>query len=189
MRTLIGAVVGLAVATLLVALLGVPLKHYAYLGILAGGLAAGLLMKSFAGQSGSPYGRGALAALVTGLAAVLGPLLALQWYSMQRTKAPAPLENAPAAVASADDDQPEATDVEIPEEPIAERQAPEPGTQTAYSPGRPDFSTPEVVCMVVGCLLAYQLGKGPESSPVADGQADENDPPAEDATDEATDNA
>lgn len=179
MRALIGAVVGLVVATLVVAFLGSALGQKAFLATIAAGLGAGLLMRSLAAGGGSIYAKGGLAALVTAAAAVAGPLAAEQWFRMQSKAIPAPPTSTKVV---SDETANEGDGVAAAEVPVQEAFSPTDGStgpRFSATRGAGDTQGLEIGSMVIGCLLAYQLGKGsaPKSSaegegePVVDGEA------------------
>lgn len=193
MLALVGAVVGFVVATALVAVLGSYLGLYSYLAVLFAGIAAGLLMRMLASGSGSPYAKGALAALVTGVAAVSGQLALANWHQAQGAAIPKP--SAKVMAESPNGDQ--ATDAAgdgLDETAVEVAALPDNvGTPSAYSmpaTGQgPD--TENIVCMVLGCLLAYQLGKGTPAAAASE-EADlgsESEAPAEGPADEANGDA
>lgn len=168
MAALVGAVIGLVVATAVDAIGGVALGHNGYLAILLGGVAAGLVMRMLASGSGSIYAKGGLAALVTAVAAVAGPVVAAQWF--QAKGASIASRGAPVAVvADADDAEVDVAVEEVPDiiEPTAMPIGANPSSYTMPT-GRTDFAAPDMICMVLGCLVAYQLGKGAAPAPPAE---------------------
>lgn len=181
MRVMLGALLGFVVGSVLVGALGVAFDAYAYLAVLAGGVLAGVAMRAVAGSGGGMYARGAMAALAAGLAAVAGPLVATQWFQSQASAKPL----VPKVVAAEGADEKEAADtgeaVEL--APVeAVEIAPVGATGRLRAPERNPFAVTDVVCLVIGCLAAYQIGKGPEPMAVSDEDGEDEGQPAPDTS-------
>lgn len=189
MRALIGAVVGLVVATALVAVAGSVLKHYSYLAILVGGIAAGLIMRMLASGSGSAYAKGALAALVAGVAAVAGQLALASWHQAQGAAIPKPsakvISQAPKADQTLDAEGEVIADIPVDTVALPDNI----GSHSAFSvkASKQGDDTENVVCIALGCLLAYQLGKGATAAPAASEEADPDSEPEYPAESPASD--
>lgn len=175
MRTFVATILGLVLATAAVALLGTALGQRAYLAALLAGLLAGGAMRVLASGAGSMYLRGGLAAAATVLAAIAGPIASAQWYTSQSN-------SMGAATVSRDANQQQA------EEPVAPGRSGQSATAIAASAmrdvvvsggsaagatSRPGNAVWELASMAIGCLLAYQLGKGSPARP-AEEEADQS---------------
>lgn len=159
----IGAVLGLVLGTAVVAAIGLTLNNYAYVGALAAGLLAGVLMRAIAGLGGPVYAKGALAAMATAAAAILGPFVQTQWFRTQIDAS----RPAPTIVASrdADADADGEGDAAADATPVAvddRSRTPQGAVLNAplRAPDRDPFVPADVACLVLGCLAAYQIGKG-----------------------------
>ncbi|QDT67986.1 hypothetical protein MalM25_08950 [Planctomycetes bacterium MalM25] len=176
MRALVGALIGLVVGAAIVAALG----ENAYWSVVLAGLVAGLSMRFFTGVSGFPYAKGALAAIATALAAIGGPVAATQWRSAATPVAT--LDDAKVVAEAEDETEGAATDDAADLEPMPEMAMDEGlGPLSTVNLKRPSADTKsmkDIACLVIGCLLAYQMGKGSEAKP-----ANEDEPPADDPTD------
>lgn len=182
MRALVGAVVGLVAGATIVGLLDVSMAGKAFWSVVVAGLAAGFAMRSLAGGSGSAYLKGALAAVATGLAAVGGPIAATQWFTSQSQAAPLQGEVIVEAVAE-DDDGPATDEIEVAvEEPliIAAEPAGPLSNVSLKRPGANNSTVRDTVCLVIGCLLAYQMGKGEgATAPTSEEEAGEGEAAAD----------
>ncbi|QDV77489.1 hypothetical protein [Botrimarina mediterranea] len=162
MRMAVGALLGLIAGTAVVAAIGLAFNNFAYLGALVAGVLAGVLMRAVTGQGGPIYAKGALAAMATAAAAILGPFLQTQWFRAQ-VDAKAAI---PTAVASRD------ADADAPAgDPAAEGSDVAIDDRSRMSDGialgapfrateREPYVRADVACLVIGCLAAYQIGKG-----------------------------
>lgn len=175
MRAIVGALAGLVAATAIVAVVGNALGQQAFLAILIAGLVAGLLMRALASGAGSVYARGALAAAMTAVAAVAGPMAATQWFKAQSDRIAAPPKS---VVAQSTDDEEEtasgggaaAAPIEV--TPVSEAITGGAGVRPVT---KTDTAAFELVSMAIGCLLAYQLGKGKPAATAASEEAAEGD--------------
>jgi hypothetical protein len=162
MRMAVGAVLGLAVGTAVVAAIGLTLNNYAYLGALAAGVLAGVLMRAVVGLGGPVYAKGALAAMATAAAAILGPFVQTQWFRTQiDASRPAPTIVASRDVDADTDEGDAAADTAAVAVDDRSR-TPEGAVLNAplRAPERDPFVPADVACLVIGCLAAYQIGKG-----------------------------
>lgn len=178
----------MAVAVALIAGVGVS-SASAMWPVVVGGVLAGLAMRTLASGEGSPYARGGVAGLATALAAVIGPMVATQIIHAGFTvtgKTPPP-----AAAEVADADPPAETTAQAAPEPVAAPLVPTSAVRpdTGAPAAAPDpFQPMPVAMLVVGCLLAYQIGKGvgPGAGSDEDPQPSDGDqPPAAEASDGA----
>ena len=179
MRALVGALVGLVVGAAIVGALDVAMHSKAFWSVLLAGVAAGLSMRSLAGGGGGSYVKGALAAIATALAAIGGPIAATQWFTTISQAAPTSVAVEQAA---GDDDQEASVDgaaAPAPEAPvIVESEGVNPlSTVQLKRPTASDSTIRDTICLVIGCLLAYEMGKGkaaassPEGEQAAAGEA------------------
>ena len=183
MRMAVGALLGLVLGTVVVAAIGLAFNNYAYVGALAAGLLAGVLMRAVTGFGGPVYAKGALAAMATAAAAILGPFVQTQWFRSQVIASrPAPStavaqETEASAGVAADNNAAVVLDDRSRAPAGAMLRAP------LRAPSRDPFATADVACLVLGCLAAYQIGKGPlpkvpedESEEGPTGEAPHNQP-------------
>ena len=180
MRMAVGALLGLVLGTVVVAAIGLVFNNFAYLGALAAGVLAGVLMRSIAGLGGPIYAKGALAAMATVAAAILGPFVQTQWFRSQVVAS----RPAPTITASEDADANTEGDAVTDETAIAvdDRSSLREGAvlnAPLRAPDRDPFATADVACLVIGCLAAYQIGKAalpvsPEDAP--EGETPHNKP-------------
>lgn len=160
MRALVGALVGLVVGAAIVGALDVAMNSKAFWSVLVAGLAAGVSMRSLAGGGGGSYAKGALAAIATALAAIGGPIAATQWFSSISKATPtAVVANQSASDGEEADEGPAVSAPEVPV--VLESEAPNPlSTVQLKRPTASDTTVRDTICLVLGCLLAYQMGKG-----------------------------
>ncbi len=164
MRTLIGGIVGLALGSILLAVL-MSQGIQSYWPILPVGLIAGLTVRSFAKNKHGGYAGGGLAAIATLLALLTGPLLAQKIIANQAPKTPA---NRPAAVAQAGEPGDEAdapAEAVATQEPLAVPASDEVSTALRYrAQMKQKFPVWDAICLAIGCLIAYEVGKGKPSN-------------------------
>lgn len=176
MRLAVGALLCLIVATAAVAAIGLAFNNYAFLGALLAGLLAGLVMRAIVGRGGAVYAKGALAAMATVAATILGPFVQTQWFRAQaNATAPAPTR---AVGQDAAIDQDAGVSGDVAADALAGRSAvfdngPLGGPLRA--PNRNPFALAEVACLVIGCLAAYQIGKSEAPTPL-EGEAEDDAP-------------
>jgi hypothetical protein len=177
----VGALLGLILGTAVVAAIGLAFNNFAYAGALAAGLLAGVLMRALAGTGGPIYAKGALAAMATAAAAILGPFVQTQWFHSQldnlKPTKPIVIRQAEAAAEGDAEANASADETAL----AADDRSREGALLTAplRAPDRDPFVPADVACLVIGCLAAYQIGKGPQ--PLApednpDGEAPHNKP-------------
>lgn len=171
MRMIVGALLGLVLGTAVVAIFGIAIDRYAYLAALVAGLVAGVAMRSVVGPGGSIYAKGALAAIATVAATILGPMAEASWFRAQADAKT--LNGAKVVVAESLEEE---SDVEVGEAVVIEtEEAPalsEAGLKAPLrAPANNPFAAADVACLVIGCLAAYQIGKG-EVPTVAEEEAD-----------------
>ncbi|TWT96185.1 hypothetical protein Pla108_32730 [Botrimarina colliarenosi] len=159
MRIVAGGVLGLVLGALVVATLGIVFDSRAYLAVLVAGVVAGVLMRIMA-PDGSAYAKGALAALVTALAAIAGPLVATQWFRSQGDVKPLNADKV-VVVTEAEDEEGD-FDVETDEIATTPVFNASQGVAPLRAPANNPFAVADVACLVFGCLIAYQIAKGPE---------------------------
>lgn len=159
MRTLLGALVGLGLGSLLMAVL-ISQGMQSYWPIVLVGLIAGVTVRSFSKEGRGGYIGGGLAAIVTVVALVTGPLLATKVIAMQLPETPVKND----AVAVAADNANEESDTaaaEVEEEPVVEESATQVPRALRYgSPRNQKFPVLDAIFLAVGCLVAYEIGKG-----------------------------
>ncbi|MEQ8848546.1 hypothetical protein [Botrimarina sp.] len=175
MRVILGGVVGFLLAAILIAALSTLPGIKTLWPVLPAGVLAGLAMRTLGAARVSTYLRGAVAAAATAVAAVVGPMLTAQWLTAQ-SSAPVTIQSNQAAAAPADEPQVAGDGAALPEpEPVVQLEQTGPARQTVDDP----FGAPlDIAWLAIGCLIAYQLGKGKES-PYADEEAADEQPPAE----------
>lgn len=180
MRALVGAILGVLVGTLVVAGLGVAMNN-AFWSVLLAGLAAGVVMRMAAAEKGSTYLKGGLAAVATVLAAVIGPLVATEWFRASTNQ----MKPNPGAVAVAETDEEEGdgsaavVDIEVTERVDIPGVGNSSGAGLGLSqPTANSFSPVEITCLVVGCLIAYLVGKGGGPPATATADAPQKEEPA-----------
>lgn len=169
MRALVGALLGLAAGAAVVGALDVVQGGKAYWSVLIAGLLAGLLMRGVAGGGGSPYAKGALAAIATALAAIGGPIAATQWFASMSSAST--LDNVAVSTPADDaaDDADASTEAAEPLPEVVPTEATAPLSTVAIKrPVANTSSAKDLVCLIIGCLLAYQMGKGSQAKPAAE---------------------
>jgi hypothetical protein len=170
MRMAVGALLGLVLGTAIVAAIGLAFNNYAYAGSLAAGLLAGVLMRGLTGLGGAVYAKGALAAMATAAAAILGPFVQTQWFHSQFNN----LQSTAPRIAIQSDAEGDAEAETTTDETVVvtddRSRSMDNGALRAplRAPDRDPFATADVACLVIGCLAAYQIGKGPMPAPPED---------------------
>ncbi len=163
MRTLFGALVGALLGGAITAGLTSAYNVQAYWPVVLAGLVAGVAMRKLASNDHVSYLRGALAALATVLAMIGGPLVGAKLISQQKPTI-SKVETTAAAVEDAtakdSDEGGEVVEQEPPPTPILSQAKGSIGKQS-------DINPLDAILMAVGCLLAYQIGKGSELATVA----------------------
>lgn len=189
-RTLIGALVGLALGIAVLIVFNVNLKQDAWWTFIPVGLVAGLAMRMLASSGRPSYLRGALAAALTGVVAAVGPMITAKIF---QNKAPDQVAiSAPAADIEVDE---ETTETAVPNAQVPEV------VQESRSPlpvgaigARPNKGVQIVDALFLGAavLIAYELGKGSTSKQedeadeaAGEGEAAEQPPAEEPASSEA----
>ncbi len=182
MRMAVGALLGLVLGTAAVAATGLAFNTYAFVGALIAGVLAGTVMRVIVGPGGAVYAKGALAAMATVAAAILGPFVQTQWFRAQATAtAPAPIS----VVRQDDADAPKPVgegDADI--VPVVDDRSAAFGSGALggplRAPSRDPFAMADVACLVIGCLAAYQIGKS--EAPMSLGEDAEDDAPHNEAS-------
>lgn len=177
MRTLLGALVGLGLGSLLMAVL-ISQGIQSFWPILPVGLIAGLTVRSFSKNSRGGYVGGGLAAIVTVVALVTGPLLATKIIAMQTPKTP-PKNDVVAVVTETTDEEGNVVATAV-EEPIAiPVKSDVPGQMRYSTQMNQKFPVADAICLAIGCLIAYEIGKGKaEKAEIEEDSSD--DTPADD---------
>ncbi len=186
MRLFLGAIVGLLLGSLLLAVITSQFGDQGYWPMLPVGLAVGLCVRNFAIGKYGGYPGGALAVLATLAAMVVGPIVATKMIVSQRPEATtnsAAIERSlPSEDTEAEVDDGEETTEEV-EEPKVAATTPQddvPGIKISTQP-QGDFPIADAICLAIGCLIAYEVAKGtPQPSEENESEEGEDSPaPAE----------
>lgn len=160
MRTLLGVVVGMVLAAALVAAIGAfGAVGQATWTVIPAGLVVGLFARKMTAGDPPSYMRGALAAVATVGAMILGQMGAANLISKQ-----APVTGAAPKVAAVE--QPADEGAEEAEEAAAPTVVITPDTPKTQPVGtigmrrQEEFPVKDAIMLAVGCLVAYQTGKG-----------------------------
>ncbi|TWT48505.1 hypothetical protein [Botrimarina hoheduenensis] len=158
-RTLIGALVGLALGIALLMIFIVQLKQDAWWTFIPVGLAIGYSMRVLASTGRESYLRGALAALLTGAAAFLGPQAAAK---IVQNKGPTITAAKPAEKASdeASEDAAGGDAIVAEETPTVMESLPSANTGSIGLSRSKNFNPLDAVWLGASVLLAYEFGKG-----------------------------
>lgn len=186
MRTLFGALVGMLLGVALMAVITSAFNIQNYWPILLAGLIAGLAMRKLASDNHTSYLRGGLAALVTVLAMIGGPFVGAKLISQ---KAPSITKVESLVTDSGEETAKAGTDSVL--------EATELSSMPAITNAKGVIGSPkgqenplDVVLIVAGCLIAYQLGKGPEAvAKVTDPDEESPEPADEEAKQETSEEA
>lgn len=183
MKVLTGALAGLVLGAAIVAGLTVAGVAKNYWPILVVAVVAGMAMSLIASSSRAKYLKGGLAALATAVAMIVGQMAAAQVLSKQATEIGPATQSSKAsveeleAVEGADGEVAEIEETAKVILPVSPRSIGGP----AGAPRAGDISTTDIAFFAVGCLIAYQLGKGKDAAEHAANDAAET--PASDPGD------
>lgn len=172
MKTLIGVVVGLLAGVVLVAALNVTAGIDKFWPAIIVGILVGYIARAVDAPGAASYLRGALAAVATIAAIMVGQIAAAQVTQQMGPKvSPRGAEIAAEVDAETTGESGGAATAAAP---VAERGRVEVVSPSesfgATSPGD-SFATMDIIFLVAGCLLAYEFGKG-KAAPTADEEAD-----------------
>lgn len=182
MRLFLGAIVGLLLGSLLLAVITSQYGDQGYWPMLPVGLAVGLCVRNFAIGKYGGYPGGALAVLATLAAMVVGPIVATKMIVNQR---PMATTNTAAIERSLPSEGEVADEEEVTEEVEESRVATTPqddvpGIKISTQP-QGEFPIADAICLAIGCLIAYEVAKGtPQPSEEDESEEGEDSPaPAE----------
>ncbi len=186
MRLFLGAIVGLLLGSLLLAVFISQLEVRDYWTMLPVGLIIGLCVRNFAVGKYGGYPGGALAVIATSLAMVVGPYVATKMIVSQRPDATtnsAAINQALPQEGDAAEGEAEDGEAEVVAEPVVALAPPKddvPGINLSSQP-KGDLPPLDIVFIAVGCLIAYEVAKGkPKASEEGDGEEEaDSEAPAE----------
>jgi hypothetical protein len=174
----VGALLGLILGTAAVAATGLAFNTYAFVGALIAGVLAGTVMRAVVGPGGAVYAKGALAAMATAAATILGPFVQTQWFRAQSNVTMQAPTNVVREADAASVEKPAGDGDAAVTEVLDDRSAPfgsGPLGGPLRAPNRDPFALADVACLVIGCLAAYQIGKS-EGPVTGEGEAEDDAP-------------
>ncbi|MEO0529760.1 MAG: hypothetical protein AAF266_04190 [Planctomycetota bacterium] len=174
MKVLAGALVGLVLGAAIVAGLTVAGVAKNYWPILVVAVVAGMAMGRIAAASRAKYLKGGLAALATAVAMIVGQMGAAQILSKQSVEIGPSTVTAGTPAADAGEAETDAAEVteDIIETPEVILPVSSPPPTGGMAGGATDVSPMDIGFFAVGCLIAYQLGKGSDAAPATEEAAE-----------------